>query len=59
MPAQKFSEELIRIGQEYFEKNHGIKASREEMDSWLDSLAELYAFFADLSIKEIYGSRKS
>lgn len=32
-------------GQEYFEKNCGIKASKEEMDLWLDSLADFYGFF--------------
>ena len=45
MAAQKFSEALIKRGQEYFEKNCGIKASKEEMGLWLDSLADFISFF--------------
>ncbi len=45
MAAQKFSEELIKRGQKYFEKNCGIKVSKEEMDLWLDSLADFCGFF--------------
>ncbi len=36
---------MIERGQKYFEKKCGIKASKEEMELWLDSLADFYAFF--------------
>lgn len=45
MSSPKFSEELITRGQEYFKKNCGIKASKEEMELWLDSLTGFYEFF--------------
>lgn len=45
MSSQKFSEELIVKGQKYFEEKYGIKASKEEMDLWLDSLADFFSFF--------------
>lgn len=45
MSSLKFSEELIARGQEYFEKRCGIKANKGEMEMWLDSLADFYAFF--------------
>lgn len=32
-------------GQKYFEEKYGIKASKEEMDLWLDSLADFFSFF--------------
>lgn len=32
-------------GQKYFEEEHGIKATKGEMELWLDSLASFYDFF--------------
>jgi len=49
MSAQKFSEGLIKRGQEYFEKNCGVKAGKEEMGMWLDSLAGFTYFFLQRS----------
>ena len=53
MAAQMFSEGLIKRGQQYFEKNCGVKASKEEMDLWLDSLADFYGFFERRAEKQL------
>lgn len=48
MPPQNFSDELIERGQSYFEKRCGVKASKGEMDLWLDSLADFYGLLREI-----------
>ncbi|MFZ2193536.1 MAG: hypothetical protein WAV31_04810 [Candidatus Moraniibacteriota bacterium] len=43
-----FSDELMKRGQEYFNKFCGRNVSLEETELWLDRLASLYLVFAEI-----------
>ena len=47
MTSQKyqFSDELMQRGKRYFDKRCGREVSLEEIESWLDSLADFVGAF--------------
>lgn len=56
MTPQKyqFSDELIQRGKRYFDKRCGREVSLEEVEQWLDSLADFVSAFMDGLNKKNY-----
>jgi len=53
----KFSDELMQRGKKYFDKLCGREVSFEEIELWLDSLADFVSAFVDKSVNN--SSKKS